>query len=100
MASGSQENVASVSGRTDNVASSSGAVEVIPKFDMHIYTSVMSEGDVREAARVYGIPEDLHPRLPPPLGFTKHIWSFQGLGFHFRPSFFKFLIISGCIYPS
>ena len=66
MASGSQENVASVSGRTDNVASSSGAVEVIPKFDMHIYTSVMSEGDVREAARVYGIPEDLHPRLPPP----------------------------------
>jgi hypothetical protein len=66
MASGSQENIASASGRTDNVASGSGAAEIIPKFDMHVYPSVMSEGDVREAARIYGIPADLHPRLPPP----------------------------------
>lgn len=54
------------SGSQENVASASGAADIIPKFDMHIYQSVMSERDVREAARIYGIPAELHPRLPLP----------------------------------
>ena len=66
MASGSQENVAPSSGADDNVASVSGTPDFIPKFDMHIYQTVMSARDVQEAARIYGIPADLHPRLPPP----------------------------------
>ena len=68
----------------ENVPSGSGSADVTPKFDMHVYTSVMTEKDVRDAARLYGIPADLNPRLPPPdmtmdrlprvpLVFMKHI---------------------------
>ncbi|GJS26971.1 hypothetical protein Tco_0487591 [Tanacetum coccineum] len=43
----------------------SGAV-VIPKFDMHIYTSELTSMELKEAINEYCIPLDLHPRLPHP----------------------------------
>nr|GEY19608.1 putative UPF0481 protein At3g02645 [Tanacetum cinerariifolium] len=39
---------------------------VVPKFDMHIYTSVSTTGEVNSLVREYAIPLDLHPSSPPP----------------------------------
>ncbi|PWA74268.1 transposase (putative), gypsy type [Artemisia annua] len=50
----------------EEVASGSTSSDVIPKFDMHVIPSVMTEGEVRDAARLYGIPLDLNPQVPPP----------------------------------
>ncbi|GKB09836.1 hypothetical protein Tco_0843759 [Tanacetum coccineum] len=41
-------------------------VVVIPKFDMHIYTSELTSAELKEAIDEYCIPLDLHPRLPHP----------------------------------
>ncbi|GKE24177.1 hypothetical protein Tco_1435689, partial [Tanacetum coccineum] len=47
------------------VPGSSKAV-VLPKFDMHVYTSVLTSSELKAAIADYLIPVDLHPRLPPP----------------------------------
>ncbi|GJT35301.1 hypothetical protein Tco_0925720 [Tanacetum coccineum] len=39
---------------------------VLPKFDMHIYTSILTAKELKEAIAEYCIPTDLHPHLPPP----------------------------------
>ncbi|GKB96587.1 reverse transcriptase domain-containing protein [Tanacetum coccineum] len=41
-------------------------VVVMPKFDMHIYTTELTTSELKEAITEYCIPTDLHPRLPPP----------------------------------
>ncbi|GJT53185.1 hypothetical protein Tco_0988239 [Tanacetum coccineum] len=38
---------------------------VIPKFDMHVYTSVLTSDDVKSLVAEYAIPLDLHPCVPP-----------------------------------
>ena len=65
----------------ENVASASGAADIVLKFDMHIYMSVMSEQDVRNAARIYGIPSELNPRLPPS-GMTMDRLSRNAIGIY------------------
>ncbi|GJV09474.1 hypothetical protein Tco_1347130 [Tanacetum coccineum] len=37
---------------------------VLPKFDMHIYTSKLTPSELKAAVSEYCIPLDLHPRLP------------------------------------
>ncbi|GJT52434.1 hypothetical protein Tco_0978591 [Tanacetum coccineum] len=39
---------------------------VFPKFDMHVYTSILTSGELKGAITNYCIPTDLHPRIPPP----------------------------------
>jgi hypothetical protein len=53
------------SGSAQEGPSGSATEDIVPKFDMHTYTSTMTEEEVRDVARLYGIPEDLHPRVPP-----------------------------------
>ncbi|PWA80837.1 F-box domain, FBD domain, Leucine-rich repeat domain, L domain-like protein [Artemisia annua] len=50
----------------EDVASGSASSGVIPKFDMHTITSVLTEGQVETIAQTYGISSDLNPRVPPP----------------------------------
>nr|GEU91526.1 transposase (putative), gypsy type [Tanacetum cinerariifolium] len=38
---------------------------VFPKFDMHVYTSVLTPGEVKNLVAEYAIPSDLHPCVPP-----------------------------------
>ncbi|GJZ06425.1 gypsy type transposase, partial [Tanacetum coccineum] len=35
----------------------------LPKFDMHLYRSSLNESHVRYLVELYGIPEELHPRV-------------------------------------
>ena len=42
-----------------------GVEEYPPKFDIQKYTSRMDEWSVTLVAMEFGIPKDLHPRLPP-----------------------------------
>nr|GEX78887.1 fatty acid desaturase, type 1 [Tanacetum cinerariifolium] len=37
----------------------------LPKFDMYLYKSSLNESHVRYLAKLYGIPEELHPRVVP-----------------------------------
>ncbi|GKC24688.1 hypothetical protein Tco_1026838 [Tanacetum coccineum] len=37
---------------------------VVPKFDMHVFTSTMTVDKVNSVAKEYGIPMDLRPRVP------------------------------------
>ncbi|GJS86016.1 hypothetical protein Tco_0752557 [Tanacetum coccineum] len=39
---------------------------VLPKFDMHVITSDLTSDELKTTVDEYAIPEDLHPRLPPP----------------------------------
>lgn len=39
--------------------------DAAPKADMHVYSSLLSEGELEQIISDYGIPTDLHPRLPP-----------------------------------
>ncbi|GJS96253.1 hypothetical protein Tco_0803221 [Tanacetum coccineum] len=48
------------------MALESSQAVVMPKFDMHIYTSTLTIKELKEAITEYCIPTDLHPRLPPP----------------------------------
>ncbi|GKA40301.1 hypothetical protein Tco_0732894 [Tanacetum coccineum] len=41
-------------------------VVVLPKFDMHIYTSELTSSELKKVVDEYCIPLDLHPRLPHP----------------------------------
>ncbi|GJU81537.1 hypothetical protein Tco_1283902 [Tanacetum coccineum] len=47
------------------MAPESSRAVVLPKFDMHIYTSKFTPSELKEAIGEYCIPPDLHPRLPP-----------------------------------
>nr|GEU66415.1 retrovirus-related Pol polyprotein from transposon TNT 1-94 [Tanacetum cinerariifolium] len=47
------------------VAPESSKAVVLPKFDMHIYTSELTSSELETAIKEYYIPADLHPRLPP-----------------------------------
>ncbi|GKC23763.1 hypothetical protein Tco_1025913 [Tanacetum coccineum] len=38
---------------------------VVPKFDMHVYTSVLTSNEVKNLDAEYAIPLDLHPCVPP-----------------------------------
>nr|GEU60223.1 integrase, catalytic region, zinc finger, CCHC-type, peptidase aspartic, catalytic [Tanacetum cinerariifolium] len=38
---------------------------VVPKFDMHVYPSVMTSDEVKNLVAKYAIPLDLHPYVPP-----------------------------------
>ncbi|GJT06817.1 hypothetical protein Tco_0841279 [Tanacetum coccineum] len=68
----------------------------LPKFDMHVHTSSLTETQVKWLARCYGIPEELHPRVVPEgmtmnalpndaLGLYVHHFEQGGLGFPFPP---------------
>ncbi|GJS65042.1 hypothetical protein Tco_0679606 [Tanacetum coccineum] len=50
-----------------DAASVHPALEVnsLPKFDMHLRKSFLTETNVKWLAKCYGIPADLHPRVPP-----------------------------------
>ncbi|GJR98187.1 hypothetical protein Tco_0270361 [Tanacetum coccineum] len=48
------------------MAPESSKVVVLPKFDMHIYTSELTSSELKAAVEEYCIPLDLHPRLPHP----------------------------------
>ncbi|GJV78023.1 hypothetical protein Tco_1509607 [Tanacetum coccineum] len=37
----------------------------LPKFDMHLYRSSLTKTNVKWLTKCYGIPADLHPRVPP-----------------------------------
>nr|GEX73272.1 hypothetical protein [Tanacetum cinerariifolium] len=37
----------------------------LPKFDMHLYRSSLNESHVRYLVKLYGIPEELYPRVVP-----------------------------------
>nr|GEU61936.1 hypothetical protein [Tanacetum cinerariifolium] len=46
------------------MAPESSQVIVLPKFDMHIHTSVLTTEELKDAITEYCIPMDLHPCLP------------------------------------
>ncbi|GKD99346.1 hypothetical protein Tco_1387330, partial [Tanacetum coccineum] len=48
------------------MASESSQAVVLPKFDMHVYTLILSSQELKEAITEYCIPVDLHPHLPHP----------------------------------
>ncbi|GJY58422.1 hypothetical protein Tco_0458314 [Tanacetum coccineum] len=48
------------------MAPESSRAVVVPKFDMHIYTSELTSTELKDAINGYCIPLDLHPRLPHP----------------------------------
>ncbi|GJW01694.1 hypothetical protein Tco_1556945 [Tanacetum coccineum] len=48
------------------MAPESSRAVVVPKFDMHIYTSELTSTELKDAINEYCIPLDLHPRLPNP----------------------------------
>ncbi|GJY88914.1 hypothetical protein Tco_0503542, partial [Tanacetum coccineum] len=48
------------------MALKSSQTVVLPKFDMHIYTSEVTSKELTETVTEYCIPADLHPRLSPP----------------------------------
>ncbi|GJV80765.1 hypothetical protein Tco_1516635 [Tanacetum coccineum] len=45
--------------------SQSAGDDVVPKFDMHFYPSVMTSDKVKNVVAEYAIPLDLHPCVPP-----------------------------------
>ncbi|GJR63396.1 hypothetical protein Tco_1505558 [Tanacetum coccineum] len=47
------------------MAPESSRAVVLPKFDMHIYTSELTSSELKKAIGEYCIPPDLHPHLPP-----------------------------------
>nr|GEY70936.1 hypothetical protein [Tanacetum cinerariifolium] len=67
------------SGAGEMAPTSSKAV-VLPKFDMHVYTSELTSSELEAAVADYLIPMDLHPRLPPP-GMTMDKLPSWAIGF-------------------
>ncbi|GJU18295.1 hypothetical protein Tco_1146261 [Tanacetum coccineum] len=66
------------------MAPESSQAVVFLKFDMHIYTSIMTEGELKDAVSEYCIPADLHPRLPPPSLTMNKLSCEQGHWFSFE----------------
>ena len=59
---------------------------VPPKFDMCLFRSSLTEGDVKKFCKIYAIPDDLHPHAPP-ASFTMNQLSPEYIGLyvhHFR----------------
>ncbi|GJS19164.1 hypothetical protein Tco_0447796 [Tanacetum coccineum] len=91
------------------MALESSMAVVFPKFDMHIYTSERTSSELGKVVEEYGMPLDLHPRLPP-LGMTmnklplRYIWLYieqleqGGLRIPFS-SFFLVVIFWGACLP-
>nr|GEV65067.1 hypothetical protein [Tanacetum cinerariifolium] len=48
----------------DEMAPKSSRAVVVPKVNMHIYTSELTSTELKDAINEYCIPIDLHPRLP------------------------------------
>ncbi|GJZ78779.1 hypothetical protein Tco_0643616 [Tanacetum coccineum] len=83
---------------------------VLPKFDMHLYRSSLNETHVRYLVKLYGIPEELHPRvalagmtmdvLPPSaIGLYAHHFQQGGLRVPFS-SFFLKVVEHFCVHIS
>ncbi|GKB41228.1 hypothetical protein Tco_0886170 [Tanacetum coccineum] len=53
----------------------------LPKFDMYIHTSPLTETQVKWLAMCYGIPEELHPRIVPE-GMTMNALPNDALGLY------------------
>ncbi|GJV21453.1 hypothetical protein Tco_1370473 [Tanacetum coccineum] len=82
----------------------------LPKFDMHMYKSSLNESHVRYLVNLYGIPEDLHPRVAPEgmtmnalppgvIGLYAHHFQQGGLRVPFS-SFFLKVIEHFCVHIS
>nr|GEV10456.1 hypothetical protein [Tanacetum cinerariifolium] len=52
---------------------------VVSKFDMHVYTSVLTSNEVKTLVVEYAIPLDLHPCVPP-FGLTMNMLSADKIG--------------------
>nr|GEW32558.1 hypothetical protein [Tanacetum cinerariifolium] len=52
---------------------------VVPKFDMHVYTFVLTSGEVKNLVAEYAIPLDLYPCVPPS-GLTMNMLSADKIG--------------------
>nr|GEV59823.1 transposase (putative), gypsy type [Tanacetum cinerariifolium] len=55
--------------------------DVVPKFDMHVYTSVLTSDEVKSLVAEYVIPIDLHPCVPPS-GLTMNRLSADKIGIY------------------
>ncbi|GJX02744.1 V-type proton ATPase subunit B2 [Tanacetum coccineum] len=83
---------------------------VLPKFDMHLYRSSLNETHVRYLVKLYGIPEELHPRVAPAgmtmdvlppgaIGLYAHHFQQGGLRVPFS-SFFLKVVEHFCVHIS
>ncbi|GJW90957.1 hypothetical protein Tco_0168510 [Tanacetum coccineum] len=63
------------------MAPESSRAVVLPKFEMHIHTSILTAQELKEAIIEYCIPTDLHPRPPPP-GLTMNRLSPRYIGIY------------------
>ncbi|GJS36590.1 tubulin alpha-3 chain [Tanacetum coccineum] len=70
----------------------------LPKFDMHLYRSSLNESHVRYLVKLYGIPEELHPRVVIE-HFCVHISQLVPLGVN-RVTFFEMYCRSLNITPT
>nr|GEU87948.1 zinc finger, CCHC-type [Tanacetum cinerariifolium] len=52
--------------KPDEMAPGSLQAVVLPKFDMHLHTLILTSGELKDVVNEYCIPGDLHPRLPSP----------------------------------
>ncbi|GJX84807.1 hypothetical protein Tco_0335581 [Tanacetum coccineum] len=70
------------------MAPESSKAVVLPKFEIHVYTSELTLEELKTIVTEYCIPTDLHPRLPPPgmtmdrlpshyIGLYGHWFSFE-----------------------
>ena len=59
------ENMSEIA-RTGVVAVPQARAAVIPKFDMHVHTSKLSQQELDDIIVTYNIPAELHPILPDP----------------------------------
>ncbi|GJY50093.1 reverse transcriptase domain-containing protein [Tanacetum coccineum] len=53
----------------------------LPKFDMHLYKSSLTETNVKWLTKCYGILADLHPRVPPE-GMTMDVLPADAIGLY------------------
>ncbi|GJU90019.1 hypothetical protein Tco_1302442 [Tanacetum coccineum] len=83
---------------------------VLPKFDMHLYRSSLNETHVRYLVKLYGILEELHPRVAPAgmtmdvlppgaIGLYAHHFQQGGLRVPFS-SFFLKVVEHFCVHIS
>ncbi|GJR65372.1 hypothetical protein Tco_0011437 [Tanacetum coccineum] len=54
---------------------------VVQKFDMHVYTSVLTSDEVKSLVVEYAIPSDLHPCVPP-FGLTMNMLPINKIGIY------------------
>ncbi|GJZ11972.1 hypothetical protein Tco_0546731 [Tanacetum coccineum] len=66
---------------------------VVPKFDMHTYTSSMTDDEVANMASKYDIPLDLRPRAPDPT-LTMNKLPLNAIAFANMSEFLKFPMVN------